>query len=230
MESNYATGNESSGNSFQHNGPARQNQTFSIYMNSLGVTPVQNSSPTSSSVKEKFDFGSIQALEEDQDSHGESKPIPRLAPTIKKADAEYINGMGARIEQKYQALLDRTGQTASMKDRRVEKLIQRATDQKLRINVQVESIKKWPRLPGNSRHHGASALVSQDTMPDYGMSQRSAELRERLREIHHKLNKAIGEISQISERSQVRIARELKEVLPTDTDALLLEPHGGRPC
>ncbi|KAL2692514.1 hypothetical protein Neosp_002924 [[Neocosmospora] mangrovei] len=203
MESNYAIGNESHGNSFQHNGTARQNQAVSVYVASSGATPVQNPPSTSSSVKDKFDFGSIQALEEDQDSHGESKPIPRLTPTINKADAKYIKRMGTRIEQKYKALLDRTGQTANISPR-FEKLIKRATDQKMRINIQVESIKKWRRLPGNSRYQSASALVSQDTMPEYGMSQRSAELRERLREIHQKLNKAVSEISQISERSQSR--------------------------
>ncbi|KAI8686508.1 hypothetical protein NCS55_00327000 [Fusarium keratoplasticum] len=207
MASSCASGNQAKHASTQINGSVRhrhrtKTRIKNLYLSGVGANPTENP-PASRPVTDNFNFGSIQTLEEDQDGHENSQLILRPSPIINKDDAEYISDIGTKIEKKYNLLCRRTERSKSAK-----KLGDKARLQRARIDLHVRTIKQWPRLTAKPQRDDLATLVPQDIMPDYGMSQRTAELRSRLREIHGKLDNAVDELARISKRNQSRMGTD----------------------
>ncbi|KAI5457341.1 hypothetical protein BGZ63DRAFT_475035 [Mariannaea sp. PMI_226] len=200
--SHNAAANQANHSSSQINGNiGHQMRIHNAYFHGSRGSPIESPSPVSPSDTGSFYFGPIPTLEEGQNSDGESEPIGRPRPTIKREDVEYISNMSIKILQEYKTILRRT---ARVKAKRIRKLRQKAMDQILRINSHVKDIKKWSKFPANPQHDNSTTLVLQETTLDSSVIQRTDDLKSKLGDICGKLNAAVKVVARIHKRSKDR--------------------------
>jgi hypothetical protein len=188
--SHHASGNQANHNSMQVNGPIGDRvEIQKAVIKSFNITPLQARASTSSTIEDDFYFGPIPAFEEDEDI--ESEAILELPPSISEADFQCISNVNSSLMEKYEILLNRTPYVRATC---VKQLRAKASDQKMRIKIHITLVEKG--YSAAKRTHESEVSIGQNGMED---------LKQRLANIHDKLQDAINSCPRVPARNQVRI-------------------------
>ncbi|KAF4451548.1 hypothetical protein F53441_5505 [Fusarium austroafricanum] len=192
--SHSASGNQANHNSIQINGAIGHRLDIQkALISTLKLSIPQATASASSMPKDDFNLGPIPARE-DQDDGFASEALLEHVPVIAEADFHYISNVNIGIMEKYEILLSRT---PHVKATCVKQLRDKATDQKMRIKIHMTHVESWSATSTNSRQSKVSNTIS-------SLDESIEDLKERLANIHDKLQDAIRSLPRVSTRNQGR--------------------------
>ncbi|RGP60639.1 hypothetical protein FSPOR_10519 [Fusarium sporotrichioides] len=187
--SHHASGNQANHNSMQVNGPIGDRlEIQKAVIKSLNIAPLQARASTPSTIEDDFYFGPIPVFEDDEDV--ESEAILKLPPSISEADFQYISKVNSNLMEKYEILLSRTPYVRATC---VKQLRDKASDQKMRIKIHISLVERWYLTAKRTRQSDVS--IGENSMED---------LKQRLANIHDKLQDAINSFPQVPARNKGR--------------------------